>query len=395
MKTFGLLLLIQLGVSHVFAQQWSQMNDFPSNKRDDAASFTIGNIAYVGTGMDEGFIMHSDFYAYDMGTESWSQIQSLPDSARREYASAFSYNGYGYVFGGVNQSGDYLSDLWRYDPSLDTWEYIGETVLGGRSGAMVIMENDSVYFVGGKNNISFASEEVISYDISSGQWLTRASLPATLFRGISFEWAGYGYVGSGLSDSQALDPDFYRYKFSDDTWELVPSMQLQIPSSYTAFSQIDSSVYVCGGMDQSSMFNDAFQRINIPSQTSELLSVFPSSTRRGASGFSNSLDFYITTGLQTGGIRLKETWKAEHAVSLSEEESGAHYSHYIADDVIYFVSEKPISNVTFFGNDGRVSVELYNLDEYSLDISEYPNGVYYYLVSFGKTFGFQKLMIAR
>lgn len=52
-----LLLLISSAVS---AQTWQQLPDFPGNARDDAASFSIGNKIYVGTGMEVGWGLTND-----------------------------------------------------------------------------------------------------------------------------------------------------------------------------------------------------------------------------------------------------------------------------------------------------------------------------------------------
>ena len=55
------------------AQNWQQLNDFPSTERDDGVAFVIGNNAYCGTGLNSSFVACRDFYAFDMNTDQWSR----------------------------------------------------------------------------------------------------------------------------------------------------------------------------------------------------------------------------------------------------------------------------------------------------------------------------------
>ena len=100
------------------AQTWKQSIDFPSTERDDGVVFVIGNNAYCGTGLKSGWITSSDFYSFDMNSESWTTIKNLPKDKKRQYAIGFSSLNYGYVFGGVN-GGDFLNDIWQYDPIIN------------------------------------------------------------------------------------------------------------------------------------------------------------------------------------------------------------------------------------------------------------------------------------
>ena len=60
-----LLCLIPLSV---FGQTWEQITDFSGAERDDGVCFTLGDKAYCGTGMDLGFAVTNDFYAFDFST---------------------------------------------------------------------------------------------------------------------------------------------------------------------------------------------------------------------------------------------------------------------------------------------------------------------------------------
>ena len=91
MKTL-LLLLLSVTSFAVQSQNWSQIIDYSGSARDDGTSFKIGNFVYCGTGRNAGFAVTADFKAFDLATETWSPIPSLPDSCKRQYATSFSHN---------------------------------------------------------------------------------------------------------------------------------------------------------------------------------------------------------------------------------------------------------------------------------------------------------------
>ena len=155
MKTLLIILSLLISLS-IFSQNWSQITDFPGSPRDDGTVFKIQNKAYCGTGRDAGFAVTSDFKAFDLGTEMWSSIASLPDSCKRQYATAFVHNDQGYLFGGINSSGEYLNDLWMYSPVQDQWSFVSYLPDVGRSGMLSFVLGSKAYIVGGKTEFSRA-----------------------------------------------------------------------------------------------------------------------------------------------------------------------------------------------------------------------------------------------
>jgi len=144
-----LFVLFLLPCISTFAQDWVQLSDFPGTKRDDGVSFKIGDIAYFGTGLDESFTAQNNFFVFDLTTELWSSIQSLPEPEGRQYATASGFNDNGYVFGGIS-NGQFLNDLWKYNPLNDTWIELDSLPGEGRSGASNFILNNQWYIIGGE-----------------------------------------------------------------------------------------------------------------------------------------------------------------------------------------------------------------------------------------------------
>ena len=89
---------------------WLKRSEFDGNARTEAASFVIGDTAYIGTGYD-GTNRYVDFWAYDPVQNFWTQHAQFPGIARNS-AVGFSVGTFGYIgtgYDGVNMLGDILS----------------------------------------------------------------------------------------------------------------------------------------------------------------------------------------------------------------------------------------------------------------------------------------------
>ncbi len=99
-------------------------NPFPGGKRTGAVAFTIGNKSYVCCGKDENGVYSNDFrMARQLSNDylHWDQKTPFPGEARVE-AVAFALGEMGYVGLGMNEAGEALSDFWRYNPFTNQWD---------------------------------------------------------------------------------------------------------------------------------------------------------------------------------------------------------------------------------------------------------------------------------
>ena len=126
--------------------QWTQRSAFPGGVRYQLASFSIGNLAYVGLGTTQD-IFKRDFWKYNPGTNTWSQIADLPGNERGS-ASAFVTGGPGFVC--LGNDGGLLNDLWEYKPEVDAW--FSRAPYGGseRKNAISFTVNERVFVGTGK-----------------------------------------------------------------------------------------------------------------------------------------------------------------------------------------------------------------------------------------------------
>ena len=249
MKARNCLLVISLLVIQQIApaQSWVQIADFPSTERDDAVHFVIGETAYCGTGLRPFFIASNDMYAFDMNSETWAVINSLPAGAERQYATGFSYNNYGFIFGGIGS--DYFNDLWLYDPLTGNWQAKTPLPAEGRMGSSCFVISDTAYVIGGRTSISNSISEVWAYCIPSDTWTPKSHLPfGARWRASTAADQENGYLIFGV-DSESV--------FRRELYEFNPSInacsQLSVfPGSgraYASMNYINGELLVIAGLD--------------------------------------------------------------------------------------------------------------------------------------------------
>ncbi|MEO9534080.1 MAG: kelch repeat-containing protein [Crocinitomicaceae bacterium] len=197
---------------------WTQIADFGGGKRYQSTAFTIGEFAYVGMGEDDQDAYFNDFYRYVPQLNIWQPIASYPGHPRRG-ASAFVLGEFGYVGTGQSDFG-YLDDFYKYDPVADDWYPVANFLGEERSSAVAFSYNGKGY-LGTGHIFGDDTRDFYSYDPLTDTWEQLADV-GTVNRqdATGFAVGGYGYIGTGNDVDATNDyKDFWRYDFETDTWE--------------------------------------------------------------------------------------------------------------------------------------------------------------------------------
>jgi N-acetylneuraminic acid mutarotase len=146
---------------------WTQVQSFPGQPRSNAVGFNIGSTGYMGSGLaNDGVTALADFYAYNAGSNTWSQINSIQHESKtypRFDAVAFSFDTTAYVLTGTN-SYYYFGDVWRYSPTADTWIQQPNYPGNPRSGAISLVYKNQGYIVTGYTSSALWSIGNLAYD---------------------------------------------------------------------------------------------------------------------------------------------------------------------------------------------------------------------------------------
>ena len=104
--------------------RWGQLESFPGDYRRYPVAFTIGNLAFVGTGQKAAGVAYNDFFRYNSAASDsfWEKISTPDDLIARYEGVAFSINGKGYIVAGRSANNEILDDIWQYDPEDNSWQ---------------------------------------------------------------------------------------------------------------------------------------------------------------------------------------------------------------------------------------------------------------------------------
>lgn len=351
-----------------FGQSWMQLQNYPSVGFDDGVAFTIGDRAYVGTGMNSGFSISGSFFAYNATINSWEDIADLPVGEERQYATAISHNGKGYVIGGINSANQELNDIWEYDPVSDLWTEKTSLPGIGRSGSSCFVLSDTIFLVGGKESQIGPLNHVYAYSISNDNWTQMNNMPFSMWRGVGFTSQGMGFAGLG-QDVQNAYNQLYRYIPSNDQWLQVNGITMT-DWRYTGYTVIQDELYLCGGeVDWS--YSDTLLRVNLQTNQVTPLNSFPACPRRGASTFTIQDRLYMVGGLCVSG-RTNEFWVSDGVTELEEISSTIPVT--IINDVLE-IQENDLVNFYLFSSDGRV---VLSGKDHTYNVHFLNSGVYFY-----------------
>ncbi len=299
------------------AQTWSKIVDFPATPRDDGSRFVIGNKVYCGLGSQSVGGCAKDFFAFDLATETWSAIATMPSGMERQYASAFSMNGNGYIFGGINCSGLLFNDLWEYNSTTNVWTQKTTMPAVERYGCVSFVINNIAYIVGGKTLTNNGISDVWAYDIFLNSWTQKTSMPTNgMWRGVSYQYNGLGIVGLGLNGLNKYNKLFYEYNPVTDSWNTIASLS-HGGRTYAGYSQINQYGYLFGGIDSLNTIYPTFEKIDLQNYSITSLPAFTDTARKGCMTFTGSDAFYVTTGISSTK-RFNSTWKISQIVGVNE-----------------------------------------------------------------------------
>jgi hypothetical protein len=259
---------------------WAARSQLNGPARSEAVVFTIGDVAYVGTGWDGSNKRYTDFWQYNVDQDTWTQVASMPDSTARSSAVGFGVNGKGYV--GTGYDGfNYLKDFYEYDPT-------------------------------------------------GNAWARKADFPGSpRYEAVGFGIGSFGYLGTGFDGSNA-SKDFFKYDPAGDTWTDVGFSGNKRYSAVTFVYQ--DKAYLVTGINSGATVNDfwvfdpaagdanwkALNRIsNFSSENFD--DTYINIVRSNAVGFIVGSKGYISTG--ENGALYKFTWEYDFATDLWKEKT--------------------------------------------------------------------------
>jgi N-acetylneuraminic acid mutarotase len=210
-----------------------------------AASFTIGNYIYLGTGRATAAITSTQsFYRYDTINNVWSATATAPLSGTaRNGAQGFALNGYGFILGGrapFATGAPYYKDLWRYNPTTNSWAKAA-TYSGTTRGIAIsfILKGEAYYGLGTLSGGAGEFKDFRRYNATDDAWYTTVgkgggngtySIPD--FKAGPRFYPGYwtnasgtkAYVSCGGATANVLQNDLWEFDIDTLQWTKKTSL---------------------------------------------------------------------------------------------------------------------------------------------------------------------------
>jgi N-acetylneuraminic acid mutarotase len=213
-----------------------------------AASFTVNNLAYVGTGLNPltptqklttlfkytPAVIPSIPTGFDSAFGSWTQMQAFPGQPRSN-AVGFNIGNTGYIGSGLANDGvTALADFYAYNATANTWSPIDSIHTASTSyprfDAVAFSFDTTAYVLTGTNGSDYFND-IWRYSPTANTWIQQANLPGSNRSGaISFVYKNQGYIVTGYTPGNLWAINNLAYDF----WSFTPAND----SSNTAWTRL-------------------------------------------------------------------------------------------------------------------------------------------------------------
>jgi N-acetylneuraminic acid mutarotase len=285
---------------------WVPRANFPGVAVGAAATFTVNNEAYVGTGINPSMptqkltamykytpeTIKNTAQDYDSTYGSWTLVAPFPGQGRSN-AVGFNIGATGYLGSGLADDGfTALADFYSYNPVNNTWTAIDSIHTGGSSfpryDAVAFSFDTTAYVLTGYADSTYLGD-VWQYSPSANVWTSLGSYPGSPRAGaVTFVYKGQGYLVTGFSSGEIWSKGNLCYDF----WRFTPGAD----NSANAWVRLND-IYPTG----SGSFDAGYTDI-IRSHANSFLILGQSSGDKG----------YITLG-SNDGTAITSTWEYDFA----------------------------------------------------------------------------------
>jgi len=218
----------------------------PMFPRSNHALAALGNKIYVFGGNDSA----NKVEVYDVETDSWKELASIPSPRMHINYSAAVCNDKIYLIGGLEKKGGIYYDTdsnknEMYDPLKDTWTEKAPLLSPRQCAAAVTFEN-KIYVISGKINFD-DQDDVFVYDPNTDSWITKTSMPETRFISGVAVVKDKIVVITGVNGRSCLEPKIFAYEPLKDQWHDLG----KVPQKFmlAGVTSRGDKFYILGGSD--------------------------------------------------------------------------------------------------------------------------------------------------
>jgi len=240
--------------------EWVELPALPTDfeGRANAIAFSIGDKAYIGTGVNSKTGVLKDFWEFDASTGIWTALPPLPDDFEaRALAVAFTIGNKAYVgtgmVTGANSAISSSKDFWEFDATTGVWSKLAALPADfeARAGAVAFSIGNKAYVGTGGSVKTDARKDFWEFDATTSIWTELPALPTDFearFLAVAFTVGSKAYVGTGADSDYVSLNDFWEFDSTSGIWTASTALpsDFDARASAVVFS-IDNKVYIGTG----------------------------------------------------------------------------------------------------------------------------------------------------
>lgn len=347
----SLLCTILFGDTAFGSDQWIQLASFGGEARHRCTGFSIGTKGYIGGGhINSGVsVYHEDYWQYDPGSDSWTQIADF-GGGKRYHSVAFTVGEFGYVGCGEDDANNYYNDFYRYVPLVNAWQSIADYPGNPRRGACSFVIDEFGYVGTGQSDFGY-EDDFYSYDPVNDSWFAVADfMGEARSAAVGFSNNGKGYVGTGHVIGNHTK-DFYEYDPFTDSWVQKSDVGTTYRQDATGFV-LNGKGYITTGNDVAGDLNyEDVWEYNFTTDQWIQIEDFCGAGRRYMVSFVIGNIAYTGTG--TDGTNLRDFWMFNPILGTE---------NLLAETAIIPFPNPSVDQITFVLGDQATSFSLFSLE---------------------------------
>ncbi len=382
------LLLASVNVS-VAQYVWNQKANVGGMNRQSAVGFSVNHYGFIGTGRNlETQTVLKDFWRYDPANDSWTQVADFGGTVRYA-ASCFVINNIAYVgCGKVNMSGNsFVKDFWKYNQGNNTWSQVANFGGNARYAAPAFAIATKGYVGTGYDQTTPTYQDFWEYNSIANTWSQKSDFPGgPRENGVGFSIGNYGYMGSGYYFSSSND--FYKYDPISDTWTQIADLPTN-GTSLTCFVLNDLGYVGTGSITYPAVnFFSHFWYYSPASNSWTAIADCGPTPRFNAVAFAIDSAGYCGTGgfLDFNNHDTLDFWKyAPSGVGISDDLKNEFdvnvFPNPVNDKLNITVKNKEISDITLYDATSKIILQKQFSGYASLNTEHLAKGIYLYKVT--------------
>ncbi len=218
---------------------WNKLSNMPEAKGNLAVAEASGKIYAIGGGWTK------TNYEYTPETDTWQTLDSMPTA--RQHIDCGVVDNKVYVIGGITSFKNISQKNEMYNPKTNSWSE-KTPIPTLRNNPAIVTKDDLIYVIGGAGSERSIWETIATvecYNPKTDEWTTKAEMPIKLFKPGAVVIDDKIFVLGGQDQKGKSLSSVLIYDIESDTWENTTALpQINCFAGYTA---VGNKIYMIGG----------------------------------------------------------------------------------------------------------------------------------------------------